>query len=726
MYGEDESYVVLYRKKIDIAYSLNENSQYNYLNIIAMKTDPLGNVRGYSDLYSQWMLPCPTIRKASGSNLLKFSVDYRHRCTVGAKQLYSESETVIFEPFIKYIDDDSKDSTPVLHTVPTLVKGNLVHFNKDSDVNTWQLIKRFYLFDKTSGISNVNGVQVIKYFRYAKYIEIRIRIRRKGKGERSKIYPPLFIVHYAELSEDDVNVDVNVNMEFAITYELDGASMVNGMEIAVGSISAFGILYTILQTWSYSRRLGILGFDAFTILQFFIFACGNLANSFFIVSFGASSYSFIINKMQKVVYMLPPTKKDEYVIQTYIIVAFSLKIFEVLAINWKQINVDISFIDWEKPNQPLLEIGIKTPSKTNLKAEAPKSFWRPYFVANEWNEIQTMRKISLPLHLVACIFALEVFGASSWTRVGVQVDSNRSTEFITSPAYQLAASGLIFLSLYSIQLMLSLFLYERYIKNAILDFMDVCSIANVSLLILDAPLHGYYLHGRSIHATCETDARGLQPGLPYRAFSIRCTPDFRLYFSRLSTHMVINGVKWQWQHHMSTADDRPNLDSSATAGLNSARKSSGRSSRREDSDMAGNGLPSVINHREQAAKLINKFLTAFLDHALEDLDYEVREKHFLERIFDIELMDEGNYKTLFLYNTSGDSQSFQRTIWYGQEWTLVTFDLYLFCLVQITTGSYVVAALVTAVVWKFLEMCRQYAGKKNLAKKTLVDERFLI
>lgn len=33
--------------------------------------------------------------------------------------------------------------------------------------------------------------------------------------------------------------------------------------------------------------------------------------------------------------------------------------------NWRQISVDISFIDWEKPVQPLLEIGIKTPSKTS-------------------------------------------------------------------------------------------------------------------------------------------------------------------------------------------------------------------------------------------------------------------------------------------------------------------------------------------------------------------------
>lgn len=153
-----------------------------------------------------------------------------------------------------------------------------------------------------------------------------------------------------------------------------------------------------------------------------------------------------------------------------------------------------------------------------MKADTPVLFWRPYFVANEWNEIQTMRKISLPLQLIACIFVLEVvfrhfkklefktlfhvninfqiFGVSSWAHIGIQIDSRNSENSIISPSYQFALSGMVFLSLYFIQLILSMYLYERYIKNSILDFMDVCSIANVSMFILDTPLHGYYLHGR--------------------------------------------------------------------------------------------------------------------------------------------------------------------------------------------------------------------------------------
>ena len=39
---------------------------------------------------------------------------------------------------------------------------------------------------------------------------------------------------------------------------------------------------------------------------------------------------------------------------------------------------------------------------------SPVSIWRTYFVANEWNEIQTIRKISPTFQIMAVLFLLEV------------------------------------------------------------------------------------------------------------------------------------------------------------------------------------------------------------------------------------------------------------------------------------------------------------------------------
>jgi meckelin len=81
-----------------------------------------------------------------------------------------------------------------------------------------------------------------------------------------------------------------------------------------------------------------------------------------------------------------------------------LQIVEIVRLIWKQTNIDIFLVDWEKPrilsNQK--QNGIMGTQKQTV------SIWRSYFVANEWAEIQTKRKISSPLQLLLTILLLKV------------------------------------------------------------------------------------------------------------------------------------------------------------------------------------------------------------------------------------------------------------------------------------------------------------------------------
>lgn len=40
-------------------------------------------------------------------------------------------------------------------------------------------------------------------------------------------------------------------------------------------------------------------------------------------------------------------------------------------------------------------------------------------------------------------------------------------------------------------------IYERYVKNGIQEFVDMCSMANISVFILALENYGFYIHGRS-------------------------------------------------------------------------------------------------------------------------------------------------------------------------------------------------------------------------------------
>ena len=80
-------------------------------------------------------------------------------------------------------------------------------------------------------------------------------------------------------------------------------------------------------------------------------------------------------------------------------------------------------------------------------------------------------------------------------------------------------------------------------------------------------------------------------------------------------------------------------------------------------------------------------------------------------------------KAIF-YNDNG--RSFNSILLYGNEWTLMLFDLLVFAFVDSFAQDFVLAGIITYIVTKLLIMLRNKFGRKNLTRKTLVDERFLI
>lgn len=76
---------------------------------------------------------------------------------------------------------------------------------------------------------------------------------------------------------------------------------------------------------------------------------------------------------------------------------------------WHQCTVDIFLIDWERSRGMLLTTNQNPESiATPTTATAPVSIWRTYFVANEWNEIQSRRKLNPTLLLLLVLLFLNV------------------------------------------------------------------------------------------------------------------------------------------------------------------------------------------------------------------------------------------------------------------------------------------------------------------------------
>ena len=158
--------------------------------------------------------------------------------------------------------------------------------------------------------------------------------------------------------------------------------------------------------------------------------------------------------------------------------------------------------------------------------------------------------------------------------------------------------------------------YQRFFGNPILNFIDLCSVSNISVFILDEDFHGYYIHGRCPYGRSEmnikemlvnfyredqrmTSTRGLEIHSNEQLFILKISREFRREFDFLTTD--------GWEQNFSSEENQ---------------------TRERIEQHANQVLESYQN--------LNRFLCAFIDHSLRTLPYFVRQRYLWERICNYE------------------------------------------------------------------------------------------
>jgi len=110
--------------------------------------------------------------------------------------------------------------------------------------------------------------------------------------------------------------------------------------------------------------------------------------------------------------------------------------------------------------------------------------------------------------------------------------------------------SLIIIFLAFIQYFFYIICYQRMIADKIMNFIDLCSVSNISVFILDQNCHGYYIHGRSPHGTTDVNMkdmimnleresrlmsgkRGLQANSKEQIFIMKINREFRIQYELL-------------------------------------------------------------------------------------------------------------------------------------------------------------------------------------------------
>ena len=341
--------------------------------------------------------------------------NFKRTCQVTTQNLidiYDSTETVFYEIYWDLEDDR-------LLQLPVKVLNYKSSLTADEGLNSQVIHSRFFLVDTISSKSD--------HIRYAKSMSLVYELLPgKSNGE---IYPPLLLIEYDYVRTDQA---VTRNVDFQIIYEMNLKRQTLAIGISLGVLGLLAIVLTFFKTWNWNNRSGKFLCDMITFFKFVMFFIDSVAFVFAFVIILASIYLLITYRAQQTAFIFLSTDvKQQKLVTSCVVIAAGLKFIDVVYTILVQTSYDIFMIDWERPKAERLEHGINKPTinSFNTDDEAAKhieqheskndnkiSCWRKLFVANEWNELQTFRKINISLQLLVAVFLLKGLDLERFSR----------------------------------------------------------------------------------------------------------------------------------------------------------------------------------------------------------------------------------------------------------------------------------------------------------------------
>ncbi|XP_075405605.1 meckelin isoform X2 [Tenrec ecaudatus] len=626
-------------------FSFKGHGQNTKLNFVATSYDVSGNFLKWQTLEGGVLQLCPDTDVRLNA-AYSFGTTYQQNCEILLSKLLTDFPTPIFyDVYLAYTDENQQQRIWAVPVLNLNLQHNKLFVNQDSSSGRWLLTRRLFLVDALSGRENDLG-GLARVVRVATQVSVSIRLVPNTKN--GNIYPPLITIAYSDIDIKEPSLQ-SVKISFSVNYEMNQGGAHVQTDIALGVLGGLAVLLSLLKTAGWKRRIGSPMIDLQTVMKFLVYYAGDLANVFFIITAGIGLYWLIFFKAQKSVSVFLPMPVQEERFITYVGCAFALKALQFLHKLISQITIDIFLIDWERPKGKVLkavegEGGVRS-------AAVPVSIWRTYFVANKWNEIQTVRKTNPLLQVLTVVFFLEVVGFKNLALMDSSSSLSRSPTSYTAPCSRIlryAVSAALWLVIGILQIMFFAGFYERFIEDKIRQFVDLCCMSNISVFVLSHKCFGYYIHGRSVHGHADTNMeemnmnlkreaenlcsqRGLVPNTDGQTFQIAISSQMRQHYDRI--------------HESLTRKNGPARLLSSSA--------------------------STFEQSIKAYHAMNKFLGSFIDHVHKEMDYFIKDKLLFERILGMEFM-EPMEKSIFYnaaFSTTGtrppslSSISFSSALW---------------------------------------------------------------
>lgn len=624
------------------------------------------------------------------------------------------NETIFYDLYVAY----PLNGVMYVKSVPILNKNLLLNgrelnrrLQSQRDLSRFKLVHRFFI--KSTIHLEDDDERPINVFIFAENVELEFKLKRQDKGV--SLNSLLLTLDYNIIDKRDFsdyttannsNASPSFSTSILINQNLiDMQNYKKNLDLIMTISSILSSIWSLIKCYNLQKCYGIVKLELTSfILRFIIIACDTIANLFILITFIFLNYLYFMLRFQaNSIQVLAPEEELEQAILMNLRLAFAFKIIGLAYKLYIHLNVDLFFIDWEKPKMltsgQMLNYATSSSTSASNQTNSDKSpgeeldfsnkpyapanqqssFWRPYTVINKWLQMLTFRRQRLTLQLITFICAIEIIqwlNIKSVTTTSFLTGSDSSINWLVhyssasaptliprvSLTYRILILSIIYLAISFSQILYKKYFYEPMIKNCIHEFIDLCSVANVSLFAMLYPRYGYYIHGRNANGSGDCNIaemsallereerdlcskRGLSPQSDQQTFTIILPKIINDHYKKLLQRDDIfsNNQLGSSNHNNLMSSNslfRPALNLTS---LNSSSFTSNRA---------------YIECLVAKNKAVNNFLINFLEHIYKDIDYTIRDQRKLESfLLDIDGLDEEQQQHHFNHFATANQQA---------------------------------------------------------------------
>lgn len=700
----DESYLSGIRYSLDPDQSARTVSNIQ-LNFWVMKYFMNGTLLSFEPLEYDF-IQCSN-SKDNNTNYKTFAFNVIYNCFLDIKENLDIRKNFFYEIFIEnFLSTNTNPEQQSYVQVPI----KIINENSDEEV----YVKRMFLHVYDNSESDIT-------YSYAKKVKLCINI---SSNDKEKIKLPIFEVTYIDQKKISEIKDDSIQYEFITEYKGDISSFIKAMVtifIILTVIVGLLVIYRV-YVWIKMNPSNMVKSSYFLLIifEFFYKSVKFLGIFYFWFTFGISAYWYFFFKLQYRNFAIMPPLDDDCYTKFKIIfyIGFVCYMIYMLIRVYKQVSFDIFFIDWEK-EQDVENIGALK-SSIDVKYRKHRSAWRMIHVVNQFNELQ--KKRIFHLYFGFCWIIL-LYYRCNWYRREQQIPADKKVdEAPVNFVLRNFIASIIVLASCSIELVLARLL-KIWIPLKKQEFMDLCSVSNISVFILDELLHGYYIHGKSPNGKADVNYDELFNFLSIEGGGTMASrglendnntdheqnQTYEMFLSN-SMRIVYDGLYIiQTESMLVKSTNIRNYFKKSRIGMKLFKN--------------------FLNYEKDRTMLdnyMNNQLKAKIDILVISPKDFIRDKSFIQKILGYTMDSselERTTKDIILYRDY--SQNFDDVLFYGMEWEWFVMDLFLFQFLMIISDDNFLSMFITYIFDYLLYYIRIFFGNRNVAKKAVIDDRFI-